>query len=229
MKTLVLFLSLFVYIGSAQAQENAISINSASSVDIPADRIAFNINLNAEANTPQEAYDMHQKREKVLLDLLKEHQIKEENINFQPISISRVRTHPEGQENRIRTRQDILLTLSDFDVYEIIQIALIDNGFDDFNGTFTSSETDKGKDQALKQALEIARKKAELIARESDLHITSIKSIDFSYNHSPPRPMQLEAAAFRDQANSSLVSEYGQTVSVSANISLKYNFKPLED
>lgn len=229
MRTLTLCLAFFLFAGSTQAQEDVISINSSASIEIPADRIAFNINLNAEADTPRKAYDLHQEREEVLLELLNKHKIEEENIDLEPISISRTNTQREDQEPRIRTRQRVLLTLSDFDLYEEIQIALIDSGYDEFNGNFISSESESGKDEALKQALRTARDKAELIAEESGLQLSSIKSIDFSYNQSPPRPMMEIAAYQRDQSKSSLVSEYAQTVSVSADVSVQYSFMKSEN
>jgi len=211
--------------GSAYAQDddNTISVNASASVEIPADRIAFNINLNAEADTPQKAYDQHQKREEVLLELLNKHQIEEEHINVQPIAIARHNTRNEDQETRIRTRQQIRLTLSDFEQYEEIQIALIESGYDEFNGQFMSSESDSGQDDALRKAIKTAREKAELIAQESDVQITSIKSINFSYNDDPPRPVQ-SVAAYRSQSDSSLITEYGQTISVSARVSVHYYF-----
>lgn len=223
MRALILLLTSFLAFGTVQAQDNTISINSSATVDIPADQLVFNININAEADNPQEAYKQHQKQEQLLLDLLTEHQIKEENISFQPISISNINTHRDLPEPRIRTRQQVSLTLSDFDRYEEIQIALIEGGYDDFNGQFISTESDNGKDQALKDALNSARQKAELIAEQGGLSLTGIHSVDFSYNQSPPRPMMMEMAA-RDDASGSLISEYAQTVSVSASVSVKYNF-----
>lgn len=229
MRTLSLFLTLFLIAVTTRAQEHAISIHSSASVEIPADRIAFHINLNAEAPTPQEAFDLHKKREEVLLELLKKHQIEKKNINFEPVAISRTNVHREDQEPRIRTRQNVTLALSDFDRYEEIQIALIENGYDEFNGNFVSSEAESGKDEALKQALRTAREKAELIAKESNLQLEAIQSIDFSYNQSPPRPMMEMAAFQQDRSKSSLISEYGQSISVSASVSVKYNFRPLEN
>jgi uncharacterized protein YggE len=223
MRALSLLLISFLAFGTVQAQDNTISINSSATVDIPADQLVFNININAESESPQEAFKQHQKREQLLVDLLKEHQIEEENISFQPISISNINTHRNDQEPRIRTRQQVSLTLSDFDRYEEIQIALIEGGYDDFSGQFISTESDNGKDQALKDALNSARQKAELIAEQSGLSLTGIHSVDFSYNQSPPRPMMMEMAA-RDDATGSLISEYAQTVSVSASVSVRYNF-----
>ncbi|WP_372634695.1 SIMPL domain-containing protein [Fodinibius sp.] len=230
MRIFSLFLALFLFTGGAiQAQENIISINSSASVEIPADRIAFHINLNGEAATPREAFDLHKEREEVLLELLKKHQIEEDDINIEPIAISRTNVHREDQEPRIRTRQNVTLTLSDFDRYEEIQIALIESGYDEFNGNFVSSEAESGKDEALKEALKTAREKGELIAKESTLKLDGIQSIDFSYNQSPPRPLMEMAAFQQDRSKSSLISEYGQSVSVSASVSVKYNFSPLEN
>lgn len=223
MRALTLLLTSFLAFGTVQAQDNTISINSSATVEIPADQLVFNININAEAENPQEAYKQHQQREQILLNLLKKHQIDEENINFQPISISNINTHRNDQEPRIRTRQQVSLTLSDFDRYEEIQIALIEEEYDDFSGQFISSESDNGKNEALKDALNSARQKAELIAEQSGLTLTGIHSVDFSYNQSPPRPMMMEMAA-RDDTSGSLISEYAQTVSVSASVSVRYNF-----
>jgi uncharacterized protein YggE len=229
MRILTLLLSLILFTGVTQAQDqnddNTISINSSATVNVPADQIAFNININAEADTPQKAYGLHQKREEVLLDLLKEHAIKEEDIDFKPISISRVNSNPrnEEQEDQIRTSQSVTLTLADFGKYEDIQLTLIENDYDNFSGDFMSTEMEDGKDEALKKALQTAREKAEIIASESGLTITDIQNINFSYQQRPPRPMDL-MASYAKAESSSLVSDYEQSVSVSAQISVNYGF-----
>lgn len=223
MRALTLFLALFIFTATGQAQ-NEISINAAAQVLVPADKIAFQINLNAEGNTPQEAYDLHKKREKVLVRQLKKHDIKDEDLNFEPISINKRYndSYRDKEKKRIQTRQNVILTLDNFDIYEQIQITLIENNFDEFSGNFTSSETEKGKNDALKEALKVAREKAEIIASETEVSITGIKNISHSYSSRPPRPM-MEMTASR-AADSSLL-EFDQTVSVSANVSVTYTFK----
>lgn len=223
MRALTLFLALFIFAATGQAQ-NEISINAAAQVLVPADKIAFQINLNAEGNTPQEAYDLHKKREKVLVRQLKKHDIKDEDLNFEPISINKRYndSYRDKEKKRIQTRQNVILTLDNFDIYEQIQITLIENNFDEFSGNFTSSETEKGKNDALKEALKVAREKAEIIASETEVSITGIKNISHSYSSRPPRPM-MEMTASR-AADSSLL-EFDQTVSVSANVSVTYTFK----
>ncbi|HLR26359.1 MAG TPA: SIMPL domain-containing protein [Fodinibius sp.] len=224
MRTLALFLSLFIIAGATYAQENqTITINSRASVEVPADRIAFNIQINAEADGPQEAFDLQKKREQMLIELLKKHQIKEENIQFDPISISKINQHRKEVEQKIRTRQEVTLSITDFSKYEQIQLSLIDNGFDEFNGQFKSSEAEQARDDALIEALEEARRKAELIANQSGLTLKGVKSIDYS-NHAGPRPVAMRDYVATAKESNSMISEYDQTVSISAAVSVQYHF-----
>lgn len=219
MRYLIILVS-FICIATATQAQNLISINASAEVLVPADEISFRITLNATAKTPQEAYDLHQKRENVLVDLLKKHNIEEENINFEPISISQ--SHTRGQEDQqVQTRQTVILSLNDFDTYEKIQITLIENDFDNFSGNFRSSKSQKGEDDALKKALKTAREKADIIAEEEKLAILEIKEISYSHNQGPPRPMM----EMRMAGDSGSLMEFDQTVSISANVSVSYAFK----
>lgn len=221
MRVLTFILTLLVITGTADAQ-NVININATADVLVPADKIAFNININAEGDTPQQAYDLHKKREKVLVQLLKKHDIQEENINFQPISITEVTQgrYDDERQEFIRTRQRVTLTMDDFELYEKIQLTLIENNFDEFSGDFMSGETKQGEDEALKKALEIARDKATIIAGETGLTISGIKDISYSYSRNGPRPV-MEMAL---QKSSDSLMEFEQTVSISASVSVTYNF-----
>ncbi|MDZ7681974.1 MAG: SIMPL domain-containing protein [Fodinibius sp.] len=218
---LLLFLSIT---GTSQAQDaNTININATAKVMVPADEIAFQINLNAEAETPQEAYDLHKEREKVLVELLKKHDIEEKNINFEPIAISRIHNaqYSSSGKDVIRTRQTVTLSLDDFHIYEEIQVTLIASQFDEFSGNFMSSETERGEEQALQQALRTAREKANTIAQETGVTISGIKNISYSYNQSGPRPL-MERSAMK---SSDSLMDFAQAVSISANVSVTYNFE----
>ncbi len=206
MRVLTLFISLFIFSTSAFAQQE-ISINAAAEVQVPADKIIFQINLNAEGDNPQETYELHKEREKVLVEQLKKHDIKEEDLKFDPISINKTYNgnRHTNQEKRIQTRQSVTLTLDDFDI-----------------GSFTSSKSKKGEDEALKKALQQAREKAELIAEESGVTIKGIKNINHSASSGPPRPMMEMTASKASDGN---LLEFDQSVSVSANVSVVYNFE----
>ncbi|TYP95545.1 putative conserved protein YggE, contains kinase-interacting SIMPL domain [Fodinibius salinus] len=220
MRVLTFALSLFVLAGTVQAQ-NEISINATADVAVPADEISFQITLNAQAPTPQEAYGIHQKREQVLIEQLKKHEISEEDIHFKPVSIrkSHNNNYPKGERQQVQTQQNVTLSLSDFDTYEQIQVTLIENGFDQFSGEFSSSKSKKAEEEALKKALKIARQKANIIASETGLTISGIKNVNYNYDHSPS-----PSIAMRSQSTASLIEEYDQSVSISARISVTYNF-----
>src|SRR5699024_2727188 len=206
MRTISLFLSLFVIAGTAFAQDaRTITINSHASVEVPADRIAFNIRINAEADTPQQAFELQKEREQVLIDLLKELQIKEENIQFAPISISKINQHRKDLEPKIRTRQEVTLTLTDFSKYEQIQLSLIDHDFDEFNGQFKSTEAKQAHDDALVKALEQAHKKAELIANTGNLRLNGLQSVNYS-SGATPRPVVMAEYAVSDRKADSMIS-----------------------
>ena len=222
MRIISIILTLFVISGTTKAQD-VINIRASAKALVPADKIAFQINLNAESDTPQAAYKLHKKRENILVQLLKKHDIAEKNINFEPISISRAtdNRYNESGKKFVQTRQRVTLKLTDFSLYEDIQLTLIENDFDEFSGSFISSELEKGENEALKKALKIARDKANIIATETGLTISGIKNIDYSYNQSGPQPM-MEMTARTSSAN---LMEFDQTVSVSATVSVMYNFE----
>lgn len=221
--TLFLFLLLFVA-QTGITQDNLISISTYGIVELPADIIQFNINLNAEADSPEKVYELHKKREKVLVRALGKHQIREEDIRFQPIAIQKVRTgqynSPGNEIALYRTDQQVSLRMSDFGAYEQIQITLIKNGFDSFNGSFSSSELEEGQDEALRKAVRNAREKAELIANEAGEKLGSIKQIRYGQKQMYP-VSQAESRAMMTSDQPGLM-DFEQSVIVRAEVDIDF-------
>ncbi|HKK47413.1 MAG TPA: SIMPL domain-containing protein [Balneolaceae bacterium] len=217
MRTFSLFVTLLAIIGTVQAQ--TISVNATAEVQVPADKISFQINLNARGETPQKAYNLHKQREKVLVDLLKKYDIKEKDIHFEPISISRVHNneYTKNGKEMVQTTQSVALTLTDFKTYEKIQIALINNDFDNFSGNFMSSKQQQGENEALKKALKIAHEKASIIAEQIGKKLGNVSHVNFSFNQRPVR----FASEMALKSSDSLM-QFEQTVTVTASVSVKY-------
>lgn len=178
MRTLSLVFIMILLSGTIQAQQSTISINASAEAEVPADRISLHIQMNAEADTPRKAFEQHKEKEETLADLLKKHEIPEKNIHFDPISIHKrfvMDQREQEQKTKIVTNQRVKLVMNDFDKYAEIQVSLIENGFNEFNGRFLSSEIKKGENEVLKKAISTARKKAELIAGETGGSINGIK------------------------------------------------------
>ncbi len=220
------FLTLLLLLATmpALAQNNAISINAQGAVQLKADIIQFQINLNARGGSPQAAYDLHKQREKTLVRLLERYNIEEKDIRFEPVSIARHSQYDReaGREaDYFQTQQSVSLTLKDFSVYEQMQVRLIAEGFDNFNGNFTSTEMEEGKNEALRKAIRNARAKAELIAEEAGLILSSIKNISWSDHN--VQPYYNRAAEMSQSADASLL-QYEQQVTVTTTVSVEFSF-----
>ena len=224
MRSLTLLFSFLLISFSINAQDPGfLTISSEGSVELPADVIQFNVNVNAEGDTPQKAYNLHKQREEALVRLLEKYDIEEKNIRFEPVAISKTNAgRSYNKEEAIyQTRQNVSLTLSDFEVYEQIQITLIEEGFDNFSGNFLSTEAEKGKDRALRRAISNAKEKARLIADESGVKMGSIVAIDYSHRQIGPayaRSNDMIAV----QASENRLMKYDQVVTVMADITIKF-------
>lgn len=219
----LLFLLLLVPFTLDAQDREVITISSEGSVELPADIIRFTINLNAEGESPAKAYNLHREREKALVRLMEKYDIEEENINFEPISISKTnlgRPYTE-KESVYQTRQTVNLKLSDFEIYEKMQISLIEQGFDNFSGNFLSTKADEGKDTALQRAIRTAKDKATLIAKEAGIKVGHIVGIDYSHQQIGPVYARSQELLSAQSADSQLM-KYDQVVTVTANITIKF-------
>ncbi len=204
--------------------QRIISINMSATELIPADLIVFSININAEEKTPEAAFSTHKKRETVLATLLKEFDIKEEDINFQPIRMNKRSNYNNNRQevSTVQTNQQVSVSFSDFDIYEKIQVSLIKNGFDSFNGNFSSTKIEEGKEKALVSAIQKTKERATFIADQSGVKLGMITTINYSeYQINRPQ-MTREADAFMAKADAPSMMDFAQTVSVTSNISINF-------
>ncbi len=200
--------------------QEKISINMTASESIEADVIIFNININAEGDTPRNAFSLHKERESVLADLFKKFDINEEDINFQPIRINKRYTN-NGKSQLSATSQQVSVTFTDFEIYEDIQLTLIENNFDSFSGNFSSTKMENGKEKALLSAIEAAKQKAQLIAKASGVTLGDVINISYS-DYVVSRPKSYARTEMMTMDASSSMMDFAQTVSVTANISIEF-------
>ncbi len=215
-----IFLSFLFVTELNDPDPGTLNISSTEQVQLSADRIQFNITINARADNPQEAYEMHQEKEDVLVGLLREYNIDEENIQYEPVSIRDYQeAGPGDREIYYRTTQTVNVTFSNFDIYEEIQVTLIENNFDNFNGVFLSTQKEEGKNEALRKAIQKAKAKAQLIAEEAGVDLGAV--VNISYNSQPVRPYEDAAVAMKSVESSNLL-DYKQTVTVFATVSMEF-------
>lgn len=206
---------------SLRPDQRTLTISTQGEVTLPADRIAFYINLNAEADSPQKAYQLHQQRENVLVDLLKKFEIAEKDINFEPISISQPHNRLQAPKTppQYQTSQRVRLMINDFSIYEQMQVQLIESGYDSFSGAFMSSKSEEGKNRAIRAAVQKAKEKARILAEEAGLGLGVIKSIN--YHETPGRPQYARTEMAIASSDSNLM-DFEQTVTISASVNIEY-------
>ncbi len=205
---------------SVNEPSGTINISMSATEYLPADRIIFNINLNAEERSPRLAYQKHKEQETLLAGLLQKFEIDEKDILFQPIGIDKMYRNNRNDQYS-RTNQQVSVTFSDFDMYEEIQLTLIENNFDSFNGSFSSSELEAGKEAALLSAIKAAKERAELIAQASGVELGKTFSLNYSEHTVQPYQGRMESMAMVADAAPSLM-DFDQVVSVTANISIQF-------
>lgn len=201
-------------------QPKTIHVNMSATEMLPADLVIFNIYINAEADTPQETFKQHKAREAALARMLKQFKIEEENITYEPISINK--RYRDSSKTSV-TRQSVTITFDDFSLYEKIQIGLIDNGFDSFNGQFSSSKLQEGKDEVLVKAIEAAREKAEIIAKSAGVKLGGVRNINYGDHQVSTR--SVNAFEMKAMASDASMMDFPQTVSVTATVNITFDIE----
>lgn len=216
--TLIIFLSITKFsVAQASYTERSITIDASAEIAIPANIVNFNIQLTVTASDAGEAFTQHKERESFLAELIKKEGLQNESLSFHPVSLNSGTTR-EGA-NRYSTMQSVSLALTDFTLFERIQQILVENGFANFRGSFNSSERQIGEDEALKQAIANAQKKAFIIAKSIDKQITGIKSVE---HHASPVTFVLDSRSLAASAMPSSMMEFEQTIKVSSQIRIVF-------
>jgi len=212
---------------STSSSPSTLKISSVGTSHADADIIEFSIQLNSEHANVDEAYRNNQQLQQKLIQLIKRYNINEKSIQLQPLSISpytlpvRSRSTSEVEsDKRYRVRQLVALTLSDHKKYVNLQRALIKNGFDEFRGTFKSSNADEAKEKALRLAIENAKNRAKIISEEAGITLKTIQSIVYNESERPVTKLARYASTMRSEE--ALVTEFDQFITVKARVTIEY-------
>lgn len=219
----IILLSLMLFTGSAQPDTSSVlSVTAEGSAQLPADIVQFDVTLNAEEDTPESAYQLHKRREEALVRLLEKYEVKEADIDFQPVSIFRSRraVHYNEEVTIYQTRQLVRVTIRDFDYFEQLQLGLIKYGFDSFSGYFLSSHEQQGREEALRRAMQAAKAKARLIAEEAGMELGSITNI--RYDDLQYQPAELQSHSVIREGGDRQLMRYNQTITVTASVKVDF-------
>lgn len=224
-------LNIFVYIifilfsaTEAYAKQNqhipsspSVSIQSTGTITIPAEFIRFTVNISVFNKDLNDAFSQHKQQEAFLAELIKQNSFNDGDLIFNPISISATRN--PRMEDGFNTRQVIIFSVTDFDLFESVQKTLIENGFTNLNGRFGANQTEEHKNEALLKAMENARAKASIIALSAQKRLGEVISVN--YGSGSMQPVAYRDMAFDAQIAGQL-SEFEQTITISENVNVTF-------
>ena len=203
--------------GSEQYLE-FIVIDATGTAVASADRITFHITLNRFHEEAEIAFSQHKDLERYLTDLLLEKGIDDERIQANPVSISPRRySNDQGYE----TRQRVSVELEDIAEFEQMQVDLIENGFDNFSGSFGSSEENSAREEAIKNAVREAQRKAGILAEAAGRNLGGVVRIEHTSTGSPVYRESADLAMSAMQGDGGML-QFQTTIPVRENVRITF-------
>lgn len=178
MKSLFTLLSILFFTTSPlfgqEGTRDRITLDSTGEIQVPADLVNLQIQITVTRDNPKDAFREHKRQESILTNLIQDLNLEEGLGSFQPITVG---SRQMRDERQFTTSQSVHLTLTDFSRFEEIQLTLIENGFESFSGSFSSSKLEEARKEALELAISSARERANQIAAALGRCINKVHSV----------------------------------------------------
>ncbi len=205
----------------------AISVTGEATISVPPDLAQVDGGVTTEAKTAREATEANNKAMGAVLAALKaagipEKDLQTSRLSLQPQSTSRVSGGPV-QITGYRASNRVTVTVRDIAKVASVIDALTGSGANDIGGiNFMVSQASKLLDEARTQALNDARRKAEIYARAAGVDVGAPLSI--SEDGAPPPVMYRRMAAGMAASAPAPIAQGEETLRVAVNVS--YEIKP---
>jgi len=163
------------------AHERLISVNGEASVNVKPDTVVVNIGVQTEAQNARDSIAENASRMNALIDAVKRAGVKDDEMKTARFSVQpRYDYETRGVPNLVGfvTRNTLQITVSaDANVGHIIDQAAQAGANIVENVSYQVRDMSKYRDEALKAAVQDARRRADVLAEASGLRITGVKSI----------------------------------------------------
>ncbi|MBU2507781.1 MAG: SIMPL domain-containing protein [Bacteroidetes bacterium] len=220
MKT-VLFLLLIPMLLFSQEYSNSIKIRANSTVYVMANTIKFNIRLKEEHSDPKEAFSQHKKLESKLLELFPKYNIPDSSVSYSLLNFRKSKN--SKREEVFSTHQEIIVKLNSIDDYTEFQIALLNNGFNEFNAVFSTDQLSGIKEQGYKEALELTKEDASAIAKVMNKKLGDILEVNTSTSENPHVDASRGSmAALTVTTSDRGLTEIEQSLAVRTNLEIRF-------
>lgn len=193
MKKLYLFLITLIMLAATASAfgESKITVNGTGEVRISADTAVISLGVNARDKDVLKAQQKVNETINAVRQTMIEQGMKEENINTEYINIHAIYDYQNDQEQLAAYEASSTLAIKVTEMESVGSLidAAFSAGANTLNGiSFSASDTEDAETEAMKNAVENAKRKAEVLAQASGMEITGIETISengvYSYENS---------------------------------------------
>lgn len=160
--------------------ESKINVNGTGEIRVSADTAVISLGVNARDKDVLKAQQKVNESIASIRTTLTGQGVKEENINTEFINIYVTYDYQNGEEEfaAYNASSTLAIKITDMESIGSLIDAAFAAGANTLNGiSFSASDTEEAKSEALKKAVEDAAKKADILAQASELKISGIESI----------------------------------------------------
>ena len=232
-KLITIFVALVMVLFSVAAlAETKITVNGTGEVRASADTAIISLGVNARDKDVLKAQQRVNETIAAIRTALIEQGVKEENINTDFINIYPLYDYSNDQEQlaAYNASSTLAIKVTDMESVGTLIDVCFAAGANTLNGiSFSASDTEEAKTEAMKKAVTDAKKKAEILAEASGLKITGIEIISeggvYSYQNNIgnvySRTTGMEEPAEVEEDSGTVVQSAKLIVSASVSITFE--------
>ena len=191
MRALAFLICFLLPLGNATALDRLVTVNGEGTVSVPPDMATIHLGVTTQAASAREASEANARRMTTLLTAIKSGGIAESDIQTSSLSLQ-----PQmggGNTPRItgfQASNQVTVKVRDLSALSGLLDKTIAAGANDVSGIdFSVSDRSKALDRARREALDDARRKAELYASAAGAKVGAVVTISETTQQQPVRPM----------------------------------------
>ena len=168
------------------AQTRTLRVQAAAEVQVPPNRVTITVGVSAQNANLKQGAETLQKTTAQILQFCRQWNIKEKNLQTQNVSVYPqypAENTPKKLQTLYLLNQTLSVTLEDLTQYDKILYGLLQNGANQIESLeFYSSQAAKYRQHALRQAVQKAREKAEIMAQQAGVKLGKVLTLEEENN-----------------------------------------------
>lgn len=210
---------------TAPTQGTLLTVSAEGMSEGRPDMATINLGVTTEGQTAQAALQENARRMTALTQALRRAGVAERDIQTSNVSVYPQQQYVEGQQPRItgyQANNSVTAKIRNINNTGRVIDAAVGAGGNTVNGvSFSYQDPDAQLDAARRDAIQEARRRAELYASALGMHVTRVVAVQEGGVYSPPVPMPMERMAAQDASTPIAPGQIETRVSVNVTFELR--------